>query len=373
MKFGIMFFSSSASGDGHAPYRLLMDAARFADTHGFSSVWTPERHFHPFGGLFPNPAVTSAALAATTERIQLRAGSLISPLHDPIRIAEEWSVVDNLSGGRVGISFGAGWNVNDFVFFPERYEGRRALMFEQIATVQRLWRGEVLTYQNGAGTDTQVSLHPQPVQDDLPIWVTSSGNLQTFTDAGAMGANMLTHLIGQDIDTLRHKIASYRDALEAAGHDRHSRVVTLMLHTFLGTDPDQVLATVREPFREYLRSAVKLELSAAAGGGVISGGMQLDADERASNEAVTEQLLDLTFERYYRTGALMGTPAECRPLVARLIDSGVDEIACLVDFLPDHDAVLAALPHLDELRQAFSADAMRRQAQDAIDSFTDEL
>ena len=65
---------------GREPYRLLTEAARLADAAGFHSLWTPERHFGEFGGLYPNPAVTSAALATITERIQLRAGSLISPL-----------------------------------------------------------------------------------------------------------------------------------------------------------------------------------------------------------------------------------------------------------------------------------------------------
>ena len=108
MDFGIMFFSSGDRPAGQQPYRLLTEVARRADAAGFTSLWTPERHFGEFGGLFPNPAVTSAALATITEHIQLRAGSLISPLHHVVRIAEEWSVVDNLSGGRAAISFGAG-------------------------------------------------------------------------------------------------------------------------------------------------------------------------------------------------------------------------------------------------------------------------
>src|SRR3990172_8023447 len=142
MEFGVMFFSSVDESGAGNKYRLLTEVARYADTHGFSSVWTPERHFHRFGGLFPNPSVTSAAVAALTSRVHVRAGSLISPLHDPVRIAEEWAVVDNLSGGRVGISFGSGWNVNDFVFFPDRYPRRREIMFEQIEIVRKLWRGE---------------------------------------------------------------------------------------------------------------------------------------------------------------------------------------------------------------------------------------
>jgi alkanesulfonate monooxygenase SsuD/methylene tetrahydromethanopterin reductase-like flavin-dependent oxidoreductase (luciferase family) len=94
MDFGIMFFSSSGAGEQANKYDLLMDTASFADRNGFASIWTPERHFHEFGGLYPNPSVLSAALAMIIRNVQIRAGSLISPLHDPVRIAEEWVVVD---------------------------------------------------------------------------------------------------------------------------------------------------------------------------------------------------------------------------------------------------------------------------------------
>src|SRR5438045_2411537 len=127
MEFGVMFFSSQPERR-EEKYKLVLEAARRADAAGFAAVWTPERHFHEFGGIFPNPAVTSAALAMITRHVQLRAGSLVSPLHDVVRIAEEWSVVDNLSGGRAAVSYGSGWNADDFVFHPERYETRQAHM-----------------------------------------------------------------------------------------------------------------------------------------------------------------------------------------------------------------------------------------------------
>jgi natural product biosynthesis luciferase-like monooxygenase protein len=350
MEFGIMFFASGGESSDTGKYRLLLDATRFADRNGFAFVSTPERHFHPFGGLFPNPAVLGAALASITERIQIRAGSLIAPLHHTLRIAEEWSVVDNLSGGRVAVSFGAGWNVDDFLFFPERYAGRQAHMYEQIEIVRRLWRGEELVESNSFGKPVRVSLYPRPVQPELPVWVTSSGSVETFASAGRYGANVLTHLIGQDLPTLAGKIERYRAALgESRGPDAHGKV-SLMLHTFIGTDSEAVRAKVRTPFREYLRSAISLEQLAAQGGGVISGGHRIDPHQVPLD--ALEELLDLAFERYFDTGSLMGSPGSCRERIARLEEIGVDEIACLIDFVDDPEAVLESLGHLSELRAA---------------------
>ena len=102
LSFTLYFFSDDGAKDSPDKYRLVLESAKFADRNGFSAVWTPERHFQDFGGLYPNPSVLSAALAMITERVQIRAGSVALPLHHPVRVAEEWSVVDNLSNGRAG-------------------------------------------------------------------------------------------------------------------------------------------------------------------------------------------------------------------------------------------------------------------------------
>ncbi|HEU5415712.1 MAG TPA: LLM class flavin-dependent oxidoreductase, partial [Candidatus Angelobacter sp.] len=85
MDFSVFYFSSTDSADDLDKYKLMIEGAKYADRQGFSAVWTPERHFHEFGGLFPNPSVTSAALATITRRIGIRAGSVVLPLHNPIR------------------------------------------------------------------------------------------------------------------------------------------------------------------------------------------------------------------------------------------------------------------------------------------------
>jgi natural product biosynthesis luciferase-like monooxygenase protein len=352
MKFGVMFFSADSNVD--APHRMLLEVARFADHHGFTCIWTPERHFSPFGGLFPNPSVLSAALAMVTTRLQLRSGSLISPLHDAIRIAEEWSLVDQLSAGRVAISFGSGWNVNDFIFFPERYDSRRQIMYEQIDTIRALWRGQSMTRQNTFGKAVDITLYPKPVQSALPIWITSSGNVDTFRSAGLWDANVLTHMITQDIYTLKDKISVYRRARVTTGLDPLQGIVSLMLHTFLGDAVEDVKKIVYHPFREYLRSAIDLEQLAAQGGGVISGGLR-HTGEALPPEKI-EELLDITFERYFETAALMGTVASTSRFIQKLEVIGVDEIACLVDFGVPQEKVLASLERLVELKDRFDID-----------------
>lgn len=357
MKFTLFFFASDASAD--QPYELLLEAARFADHHGFTAVWTPERHFGRFGGAFANPAVTSAALATMTQRIQLRAGSLISPLHDVIRIAEEWSMVDRLSGGRAAISFGAGWNADDFVLYPERYARRREVMYDQIGALRRLWRGEPITRDAPSGPAT-VSIHPRPVQAELPIWVTTSGSLDTYRAAGRIGANLLTHMMLQDAAQLAERIGVYRAERAAAGLPAETGVVSLMLHTFVGGLDAAVRRLVRPSFREYLRSAVELELAAARSAGTASGGLAMTGEAIPAD--LVEDVLDLTFERYYERASCMGSIDTAYASVRRFAAAGVDEIACLIDFGVAPRIVLEALHFLRQLKDRFAGSPRRRVA-----------
>jgi natural product biosynthesis luciferase-like monooxygenase protein len=351
--FSLFYFSSDgASGDRDA-YRLLMEGARFADTHGFAAVWTPERHFHAFGGLYPNPAVTGAAIAAITSRVQIRGGSVVLPLHHPARVAEEWAVVDHISGGRVGIAFASGWQPNDFLLRPESYADRNAALFRDLETVRALWRGEARRFVGPVG-EVEVQTLPRPVQPELPFWITSAGNAETFAAAGRAGASILTHLLGQSIDELADKIARYRQARREAGHSGDGQV-TLMLHSFVGPDADAIRAIVREPMIAYLRTATSLVKQYAWSfpafkrrPGMADSVANVDFDSLTAEEM--EMLLEHAFDRYFEGSGLFGTPEQCVPMIDRLRAIGVDEVANLIDFGVDADLVLAHLPYLDQLR-----------------------
>ncbi|HEU4329130.1 MAG TPA: amino acid adenylation domain-containing protein [Roseiflexaceae bacterium] len=342
IQFSLFYFANDEDADSDR-YRLLIEGARFADQHGFTAVWTPERHFHAFGGLYPNPSVTSAAIATITSRVQIRAGSVVLPLHNPVRVAEEWSVVDNLSHGRAGISFAPGWHADDFIFAPEHFAERRRVMVEQIDTVRRLWRGERMSFTGGAGNPVEIRIVPRPVQPELPFWLTVSGNPDSFRLAGELGANVLTHLLGQSTESLAEKIAAYRRAWHEHGHPGEGHV-TLMLHTFVGRDDAVVRSRVAGPFRRYLGTSLDLI-------GNLMRSLGRDPQDGPLGGDDLEAVLDHAFERYYETGSLMGTPERCLQTVDQLKGIGVDEVACLIDFGVESEAVLSSLHYLAQLRE----------------------
>ncbi|MEY9934531.1 natural product biosynthesis luciferase-like monooxygenase protein [Catenulispora sp. GP43] len=343
MDLSLFFFADSSAGDDR--YRLLLDSARFADEHGFRAVWTPERHFHPFGGQYPNPAVTGAALAAVTRQIGIRAGSVVAPLHHQVRIAEEWSVVDNLSDGRAGISFASGWHAGDFVFQPDNYKDRKNVMAETVEVVRRLWRGETIDYSVPEGLQRPVRLYPRPVQPELPVWITAAGSPQTYRLAGRLGAGVLTHQLEQDHAALDRGIAAYRAALKAEHGDGASGHVVLMLHTLLGEDREEVRDLVRAPLTQYLSTSMDLLAGALAD----TPGDSFDLRKLSAQDR--EVLLERAFGRLFDHAGLFGTIEDGVATVERLNALGVDEIACLIDFGAERNVVLDGLERLDRLRR----------------------
>ncbi|MEN2427852.1 amino acid adenylation domain-containing protein [Chromobacterium vaccinii] len=345
LDFSLFYFGNARSRQLSDDYALLTDGVRYADRNGFKAVWTPERHFHQFGGLFPNAAVTSAMLCGIAQNLQIRAGSVVLPLHNPVRVAEDWAVIDQLSGGRAGVSFATGWHPNDFVLAPENYVDRVKLTQANLETVQALWRGESLALPGVDGRAREVRISPLPKQERIPIWITASGNPETFRMAGASGANLLTHLLSQGTDELAAKIAIYRKARQEAGHDPDAGTVTLMVHTFVGPDPEQARMQAREAFIEYLQDSADLSRQVLAESGLYDPASLSPADMRA--------LLEAACDRYMETKSLIGGLDECRERVRRLREAGVNEIACLIDFGVEGAKALQSLEWINALRQTF--------------------
>jgi len=351
LDFGLFFWNISNEHDQPGPhqYELLLKAAEFGDQNGFSSVWTPERHFGDFGGLYPNPAITSAAVAARTKNIHVRAGSCVFPLHHPVRIAEDWAIIDNISNGRVGLAAAPGWMPDDFVIMPENHKNAKTVLLKNVEIVKKLWRGDPVQMDGPNGV-VDVRTLPRPVQKELPIWITTGGNPDNFRQAGEMGAYLLTHLLGQTVEELAPKIKIYKDAWSDAGHAGEG-YVTVMLHTFVGTTVEHARQVVFEPMKNYLKTALFLVKAAAWDWPLfkkLSDNQSQNLDEFFENisDEDLDALLSFAFDRYFKTSGLFGDKATCVAFADTLYAIGVGEIGCLVDFGIDTATVLDNLPLL---------------------------
>jgi len=349
-----LFYWGNDDGVGPEKYRLLLEGAKFADTHGFNAVWTPERHFHAFGGPYPNPSVTGAAVAAVTQNLDVRAGSCVAPLHHPARIAEEWAVIDNLTNGRVGLAIASGWQPDDFVLRPENTPPEnKPAMYAAIDQLRALWRGDAVEFPTKDGSPFAVVTQPRPVSKELPVWVTTAGNPETWKEAGQIGANVLTHLLGQSVDEVADKIKIYHAALREAGHDPADFTVTVMLHTYLADTRAEAEETARGPMKDYLRSAAGLikQYAWAFPAFKKPKGVNnpFEVDLGGLDDEEMEAILEFAFQRYFNDSGLFGTVADGVARAEQLKRIGVDEIACLIDYGIAVDTVMAGLTPLAEV------------------------
>ena len=344
--FSISYFGTYPAEFSPNKYELLFKSAEFADKNGFEALWLPERHFHPFGGFSPNPSVLAAALSRITDNVFLRGGSVVLPLHHPARIAEEWSMVDNLSLGRVGLAFASGWHPNDFILNSNRFEDRRSHTFSSIKTVADLWEGKTLSFKSPDGKDIQVSIYPRPLQKTLPCWIAALGNPETYEKAGELGIGILTNLIGQDIKQLEKGIKIYSSSLKNNGHSKNKFKVSVLLHTFIGNKKEEAIEMARQPLYNYLSSSMQLFQKTHSN---RENAVNLDTLSPEDKEYIFGK----AYERYINNHALIGNVSSTEAVVNNLLKIGVTEVAAFIDFGIPQDVVYKNLSNLLELKNKF--------------------
>jgi natural product biosynthesis luciferase-like monooxygenase protein len=362
-QLSLFFFSADSAEQQGSKYQMLLESAKFADEHGFAAVWTPERHFQRFGGLYGSPSVTGAALAVITKHVSIRAGSVVLPLQNPLRVAEEWAMIDNLSNGRVAIAAASGWHANDFVLSPNTYENRHDDMFQKIAVVQKLWRGEKVSLPNGVGVKTEVNILPAPIQRELPIWLTGQSD-DTFSNAGRLGFNVLTanFALHHDLKGFLRKAKLYRDAIQTH-HGRRGHI-TLMAHTFIGENHDAIKAIAQPAMAEYIKVNIEMQKDHSVGTKDDRGALRKTSWVNPELSALSKQETEMVIECQVRNNlssplSFIGTPDECAQQAERLSENGVDEIACLIDFGIGFNDVMASLRRLSTLTSSrTSADGL---------------
>lgn len=182
VEIGLALFVTDRTAD-------IRDVARTAEDAGFGSLWVPE-HTHiptsratpyPLGGDLPeeyartfDPFVALMAAGSVTERLRLGVGVCLIAEHDPIVLAKTVATLDVLTGGRVLLGVGAGWNREELADHGGAFSERWDVMAERVELMQQLWSADVASYD---GKHVQLSPSwqwPKPVQSPLPVLVGGS-------------------------------------------------------------------------------------------------------------------------------------------------------------------------------------------------------
>jgi alkanesulfonate monooxygenase SsuD/methylene tetrahydromethanopterin reductase-like flavin-dependent oxidoreductase (luciferase family) len=172
VRFGLSGLSAQSLDDSREAYgrelRRIPALAEAAEASGFDSVWVTEHHVSDDGYL-PAPLVALGAIATRTERVLLGTNVALAPLYQPVRLAEECAVVDQVAGGRLVLGLGLGYRPEEFAALEVEPSDRVPRLARAVEVCRAAWRGDPVGPPDGA---RRSPVRPLPSQDPgPPIWV----------------------------------------------------------------------------------------------------------------------------------------------------------------------------------------------------------
>jgi natural product biosynthesis luciferase-like monooxygenase protein len=315
MKFGINFFPSFRTSDYSTAdyFAQCLRLAERADRLGFNSIKTVEHYFYDYGGRSPNPVVFLAAVAARTQRIRLITGAVIPAFNNPVKLAAELAVLDNLSNGRLDVGFGRAFIPKEFDVFGVSMDDSRARFEEGIDIVRRLWTEDCVSYDGKFHRFRDVHLEPRPVQTPHPpIWTAAIQSIDSFIWAGRHGYNVMIVPYVGGIEKVRGMVRAYRQAWRDAGHPPGHEQIQTSLHCYIAETRAKALEGVRPRVARYI-DVFKEAVDSWAGH---------QAAQYAGYAKMVESIAQTTLESMLAGHqALIGTPDEVIEQIAYQVNA----------------------------------------------------
>lgn len=295
MDFGIFFLLQSPTvRPPEEVFARAVDVAQAADRLDFDSVWCAEHHFSSYGYL-SRPLMFATHLASKTERIRVGSAVVVLPLHHPLTVAEEIATADMLSGGRLDVGLGRGYQTYEFERYGLSLDDSRGRFEESVDILLKAFEGKPFAYEGEHYAFEETSVFPQPVQDPRPpIWVVGQ-SMESVAATAKRGFNLVTGGFGVPLERLREFRQSF-DAMDIPADVKAKMRVSTQRPVYVTHDRSELANAV-----EQARWNMRVTLSLRQGLERVDKGKAIAVpfDEEPSDE----DLLD----RYF----IMGSPEEC--------------------------------------------------------------
>ncbi len=335
MKVGLFQTAQWPEGsDQGQRYRDLIEQCVLAEELGFESVWLTEHHFSRHGITSDSLALLSH-LAARTSRIRLGTAVLVLPFHDPVRLAESTALVDHLSGGRLDVGVGRGYQWTEYHGFGIRFDEGTDRFEEALSLLLQSWAADrPFAFDGKFHQYDAASPQPRPLQQPHPpLWLAtgSDSGLQRCAREG-WGA-----LLGQATphSVVADTVQRFRAHVDAAAGPDAPAPVTVARGMYCADSDEEAQRGFLAPYAQFLEAAARV---AAA-----PGQERNEAPRNPFELADGTSLLDT---------ALCGDPDTCVAGLRRLADLGIDRVLLFVN--------LAGIAHDDVVRslRRFAADVL---------------
>lgn len=250
LKIGVGLFTgqipAGSSRTFHQEYRDYLELVKLAEAEGLDSAWVSEHHGSEDGYL-PSLLPLLAAFAAVTERIELGTGVMLAPFHDPLRLAEDFAVVDQLSGGRVVAGLGIGWRDEEFRAWGIETKTRVRRLTEIVEILRLAWAEDRFSFAGKHYRYEDVAVTPKPAR--VPPLFVGGFVPDAIKRAGRIGDGYLSSRAQPDKLVESFRMAA--DARAEAGHDGPP-LVGVLQNAFVTEDPDGDWPTVRDGIAHQL-------------------------------------------------------------------------------------------------------------------------
>ena len=250
VKFGLLHLFESPAGRSEKQYfDENLELIEYADDAGLDEVWLAEHHFSDYG-VMPSTQVFGAFAAARTKRVRIGTAVVVLPFHNPVRVAEEFAFLDQLSGGRLDFGVGRGYQPAEFRGYGVDITTARERYDESLEVIRRAWSNEELHFEGKHFHFAKVQVRPRPFQKPTPPLFGASFNPDTIAFQADKGLNLLfSPLLAPP-----EKVALYRSRLRDRGHDPASFRVGGLAFVYVDDDPERALRDFEQPCMWYYRT-----------------------------------------------------------------------------------------------------------------------
>ena len=200
-------------------YQQILEQVELAEELGWECFMFNEHHFLGYGGLVANPAVLLAAAAARTSKIRLGPCIAILPLRHPLHSAEDYAMVDAISGGRLEFGIGSGNTEIDYKVFGVSRENDRQRLREAIDVISKTWANERISHAGQFWSFDELTVYPRPIQQPSPpIWVAGT-SAEGLGWAGRQGYHIMTVGHPHPPEKVRPGVEAWKQGLMTSGYD----------------------------------------------------------------------------------------------------------------------------------------------------------
>jgi alkanesulfonate monooxygenase SsuD/methylene tetrahydromethanopterin reductase-like flavin-dependent oxidoreductase (luciferase family) len=209
MQFGSFFLAGSPSReDSSVVMKRLLRFVQDSEELGYDSVWFAEHHFSNYGYI-PNPLIMSAHMAKETERIRLGTAVLVLPFWNPLRVAEDIALTDQLTGGRLEVGVARGYQPFEFRRFGLSHDDARERTDEVLTILLKALTSESFSFQGRYHEIPEVTVFPRSAQTPHPpLWL-AAHTQESFEVAARHGLRAFTTNSGRPVENLKEAWDNY--------------------------------------------------------------------------------------------------------------------------------------------------------------------